>query len=146
MAESHVVSGLVAKRSELAGLIQHYQNEIGKLSVALSHIDHTIKLFAPEYDLKTISVKKVVKRNQYLEHGEAQRLSLNILRQAGRPLTSKEITDEIMYGKGIEPSQGAVHSILKAVLICLRRMEKKGILISSVEINGRKQIRFSIKN
>ena len=32
MAESHVVSGLVSKRAEMAGLIEHHQKEITRLS------------------------------------------------------------------------------------------------------------------
>jgi hypothetical protein len=57
MAESHVVSGLVAKRSELAGLVQHYQSEISRLTGDLHHLDAAIKLFAPEFDLRTLPTR-----------------------------------------------------------------------------------------
>jgi hypothetical protein len=46
MSESHVVSGLVAKRSELAGLIDHHQKEIDRLTGDLVHLDAAIKLFS----------------------------------------------------------------------------------------------------
>ena len=64
MSESHVVSGLVAKRSELAGLIDHHQKEIDRLTGDLVHLDAAIKLFSPEFDLGTI------KRKQYRRYPE----------------------------------------------------------------------------
>ena len=80
MAESHVVSGLVAKRSEMAGLIQHYQSEIARVSGDLRHLDATIKLFAPEFDLRTVRAKEHRERNQYFRQGERPRMVLDILR------------------------------------------------------------------
>ena len=49
MSESHVVCGLVAKRSELAGQVEAHRSELVRLQSAVAHLDYTIKLFAPEY-------------------------------------------------------------------------------------------------
>jgi monoamine oxidase len=59
MAESHVVSGLVAKHSELAGIIQFHRAEIERVAADLKHLDATIKLFAPETDLRSLGAKRV---------------------------------------------------------------------------------------
>lgn len=99
MTESHVVSGLVAKRSEIAGQIEAFQSEIARLQGAISYLDGSIKLFAPEYDLRTIKGKRTNQRNQYLEHGEGQRLTLDILRVAGNALCSREIADQVIVRK-----------------------------------------------
>lgn len=64
MAESHVVSGLVAKKSELAGLMQHYQAEISRIGFDLKHLDATIKLFDPDFDLRTVRSKEYRERNK----------------------------------------------------------------------------------
>ena len=48
MTESRVISALVAKRSELAGLIAHHRKEMARLSEKVRTIDATIKLFAPD--------------------------------------------------------------------------------------------------
>ena len=69
MAESLVVSGLVSKRSEVAGQIISYQAEITRLQESLSNLDGSIKLFAPEYDLRTIKSKRTNTRNQYFSKG-----------------------------------------------------------------------------
>ncbi len=48
MAESHVVSALISKRAEMAGLIEHQQKEMGRLADDLAHLDATLRLFFPE--------------------------------------------------------------------------------------------------
>jgi prefoldin subunit 5 len=42
MAESQLVSGLVEKRAELAGEVEHYQQELQRLAAELGHLDATI--------------------------------------------------------------------------------------------------------
>jgi hypothetical protein len=59
MSESHVVSGLAAKHEELAGLIEHHMQEIRRLDADLKHLDATLKLFAPDFDLRSLGVKRV---------------------------------------------------------------------------------------
>ena len=47
-------------------------------------IDGSIKLFDPDYDLRTIKGKRTNKTNGYLKHGEAQRFAL------GRSMSSRK--------------------------------------------------------
>lgn len=83
MSESHVISALVAKRSELSGLVEHYMQEIKRMDADLHHIDASIKLFDPDYDLRTIKIKQHRKVNLYFKHGESARLVLDVLREVG---------------------------------------------------------------
>ena len=45
MLEDHIVSGLVAKRAEMAGLIDHHQKQVARLAADMHHLDATLKLF-----------------------------------------------------------------------------------------------------
>jgi hypothetical protein len=47
MVDPVVVSQLIAKRSELAGLIDAKRGELNALLKDLDHIDGSIKIFAP---------------------------------------------------------------------------------------------------
>ena len=89
MAETHVVSALVDKYAELSGLILDYQKKIDQMRVAVGHLDASIKLFAPDYDLRSIRCKVPMRpRNQFFRQGEVSRMALDILREtgeAGRP-------------------------------------------------------------
>ena len=46
----HVVTPLIAKRAEIAGHIEHLQGQVRQLTVALDHVEETLRLFAPEID------------------------------------------------------------------------------------------------
>jgi len=128
MAESLVVSGLVSKRSEVAGRIISCQAEITRLQESLSHLDGSIKLFAPAYDLRTIKAKRTNKRNQYFVKGEAQRMTLDVMREAGKPLNSLEITAQLLARKGIEATATITARIQKNVFAVIHRLEARHIV------------------
>lgn len=136
MAESHVVSGLVAKRSELAGLVTDYQNKIDRLRVELEHIDATIKVFDPQYDLRTLPVKAVRKRNKYFRHGERQRLVLDVMREAGEAMTSRQVARALLQRKEVEATPFLVEQFQKAALGSLRILEASGTLVLEDAENG----------
>jgi hypothetical protein len=125
MAQSHVVSDLVTKRGELTGQIESYQAEIKRLLSALLHLDGTIKLFAPEVDLRTVKSRAKRKRNQYFIQGEAQRMTLETMRDANGLVCSREITDALMQRKGIKADPAIAARIQKNILAVLHRLEKK---------------------
>lgn len=137
MAESHVVSGLVAKRSELAGLIQHHQEAMRQLSVAIGNIDGAIKLFDPDYDLRVIKAKAPKQTNPWFEHGEAGKMVLDALRMASQPLSTRQISEAMVSLKGAAV-EGAKDwdSVLKLVLGAARRLERKGVVKMIGRIGG----------
>ena len=61
MAESHVVSALVSKRAEIAGLIARTERQLGQFRADLVHLDATLRLFAPGLEPKTIPAKRIGK-------------------------------------------------------------------------------------
>lgn len=139
MSESHVVSGLVAKRSELSGLLSHHQQAIQQLSMSITNIDGAIKLFDPNYDLRTIKTKAPRQANTWFEHGEVGRMILDALRTSTTPLSTRQI-GEIMIGiKGI--AADAVQdwdSVLKPVLSTCKRLEKKDVIKMIGRVPGAK--------
>nr|VGM37050.1 Uncharacterised protein [Klebsiella pneumoniae] len=127
MAESHVVSGLVAKRSEVSGLISHYQHEIARLQGDMQHLDATIKLFDPDYDLRTIRAKQIRQSSRLFANGECHRLMLEALREMDGQGSTGEIALRIHARKGLEEDTlKAVHHGLDAVL---RRAASSGLLV-----------------
>lgn len=126
MAESHVVSGLIAKRSEMAGLIEHHQKAIARLAADLMHVDATIKLFSPEVDLRTVRAKTHRVRNQYFKPGECQRLILEIYRDAaGQELSSRQVAEQMVLRKGFENTSDMIEQMQKNAVAVLRRLEGK---------------------
>lgn len=136
MAESHVVSGLLSKREEIAGQITTIQAEIGRLQGALTHLDNTIKLFSPQYDLRTIKGKRTYTKSKNFERGEAQRMTLDVLRELKMPLCSREIVDELLERKNIESTTPNVVNLQKNILTILHSLEKRKIIVQVDNAGG----------
>jgi len=129
MAESHVVSGLVEKRSEIAGLIEHHSKEMGRLASQMAHLDATLKLFAPELDLRTLRAKQHRTRNSYFRPGHGQRLLLDVLREAGEALPAHRIGAAMATKIGLAlDTADAEETFLKTVRGIARRAEKMGLV------------------
>ena len=128
MPESHVVSGLVDKRSEIAGLIEHHRKELLHLVSVLGHLDATLRLFAPEIDLRTLRVKQHRARNILFQPGEMPRFILDTLRRAGTPLTSRTLAEQAIAAKGLASTPELLAGIQKSLLTGLQILANKGTL------------------
>ena len=129
MAESHVVAGLVAKRAEMAGLIEHHKKETDRLRGELNHLDATIKLFAPEIDVRSLRAKRHRIRNRYFERGECQRMVLEVFRDAhGAALSSRQIGEALITRKGMTSSSQMIEQAQKNAIAVVRRLERAGVI------------------
>ena len=136
MGQTHIVSGLVTKRAEIDGQIISRLGEIKALKQVLHHLDRTIKVFSPEFDLRTIRATRTNTRNALFSHGEAQRLVLGVMREQGKAMTSRQIADAIIEHKGFEVTVHTVTQVQKNVLNVLRRLECKGVVVLSDSNDG----------
>jgi len=120
MADPIVVSSLIKKRSELAGLVDAKRGELNAILKDLDHIDAVIKLFDPEKVPELLPVKRRTSDRVFARH-ELTRRIFNILRKARRPMTAREITDRIIQDKGTDVDP----AMLKGrVVRALKRQEK----------------------
>lgn len=127
MAESHVVSGLVAKRAELAGEAQGHRRALDRLAEELRHLDATIRLFAPDYDLGGIRPCRRRRAHRWFAPGECQRLVLETLRDAQGPLADALVTAAVATRKGLQDRPEIRAALHKTVLAVLRRLADKGV-------------------
>ena len=126
MGVSFVVSGLVTKRAELAGLIDHHQQEVERLAIDLIHLDATLKLFSPQIDLGTIKRKKYRRYSRIFKQGECHRMSINALRRAPNPISTATIAEVIMKSKEIPADQ--YETVCDSVNNSLRYAEGTGMV------------------
>lgn len=138
MAQSHVISGLVTKRSELAGLIKHHQEVMRRLSAAIVNIDGAITLFDPDYDLQSIKAKAPKQANPWFKHGETSRMVLDVLRRAPQPLSTRQIGEAMVDAKGVTVEDAREwDAVLKPVLSAMQRAQKKGIVMMVGRVGGK---------
>jgi hypothetical protein len=130
MANEHVLSGLIAKRAELAGKIEMMQRDMRALVATLGHIDATIRAFDPNAYLEDIT-PKLPPRFQAFK-GEVSRILLDTLREAKTPLPVFDLALAVAAGRGINTDDKPFMIILRRrVDACLRNLRKRGTVRST---------------
>lgn len=126
MENEHVLSGLMKKRAEIAGRIEHNQRLLNELVIDLDHLDHTIRLIDPDADL-------AVKPKQYPPahaafKNEMSRFVMAALRKATQPVTSLEVAREVVTARGLDTNDRRTVSLIrKRVGACLWNLKQKGV-------------------
>ena len=126
MAESHVISALVEKRSELAGLLSHYHKEILRISEELKTLDATIKIFNPEYPTEAIRPKRYQRKNKFFKNGESRRLILDSLRDSQEPISAHDIALAVISSKGFDAN--SIKPLQASLLSVLHKQRKEGLV------------------
>lgn len=131
MAQSHVMSGLIAKRAELAGQLEHHQAKVRQLVMEVDAVDQTLRLFDPDIELAEIKPKPLPPRHAAYK-GEVARIVLSTLREAGRPCSTEELTMHVMAERGMNTAdKRLMKTVMKRVGSCLRHHRSKGLLRST---------------
>ncbi len=128
MAESHVISGLVSKHSELAGEIDYHQSRIKQIRANVEAVGIAIKVFDPDYDLRKIKSKPVGAKNQFFKHGESNRLLLDVIREAKGDISTPEIVEEVAKIKGIDLDSIDRKAFSASLFTVLKRLQAKKVI------------------
>ena len=136
MAETHVISALTSKRSELAGVIAFHSKEIGRIAEEVKALDATIKLFEPDYRINSIKPKRFQRKNQFFKHSEAHKLVLEILRDAKAPISTVVIAEEAQRRKGLVIDEKVLPAFKGSIGGVLARQRSQGLITEVGKDNG----------
>tara|TARA_R110000787_G_scaffold36855_4_gene93822 strand:+ start:2520 stop:2960 length:441 start_codon:yes stop_codon:yes gene_type:complete len=132
----NTVSGLIRKRAELAGQMEHHQAMVRQLIIDLDHIDATLRLFQPDITLEDIKPKPLPPRHAAYK-GEVARVILGALRESSRPMTTEELAQHVMAGRSMNTAdKNLTKTVTKRVGSCLRHHRAKGVLRSVKGADG----------
>ena len=110
----YVVSGLIAKRAELAGIIDQLQRQLDQYRADLTHIDGVLRVLATDLDPEAIRPKRVYRRNRYFARNELSRLCLSVFREAaGEPMSIHDIAGQVIAAKGFDPTDSILHAAIR---------------------------------
>lgn len=137
MAESHVVSALTDKRSELLGLIKLHQEQIQKISISIDQLDAILLLFDVNYDFKKAKSKGIRVINPWFKQGEVPRLLLEMLRGSTESISTTQLTENLVQLKGINDAGLKERDRLsKLVFGSLKRMQDNNQVKCTGKIRG----------
>lgn len=109
MPEPHVICALVRKRAELAGDIVKLDKQRKALRLKILHVDKALKLFGYEQDPSKIRPR--VRHQRLFKRGELRRYIFDIIRAEKRPISDREIAEEIIRRKRWD----ATHDLIETV-------------------------------
>ena len=129
MEHEHVISGLMRKRSEIAGEIERTQLTLRKLVMELDAIDSAIRIFDPNADIGGIKPASYPHKHAAFR-GEMMRFVMDAFRTAqGRSVTTKEIALNVAKGRGLnEGDAELVNTLRKRVGACIFKLKRDGVL------------------
>lgn len=109
--------------AELAGKIIDNKAEAARLVECMKHVEAVLKMLDPDFCVRGIAVRRR-KPNPYFKRGTVFRCALDVLRAAGKPLTTREITEAMLAAKGAtDVPPKAVRDLTGAVQAAMRKHE-----------------------
>lgn len=117
MAEPHVIGALRNKRAELAGVVSQLERQLSRQQADLTHLDATLRLFDPTIRVTEIRPRRQYMRNTWFRHGECLRLIYDVLREAGQPVTTRDLTERIMQIKAIPAAEARIRDLVQRTLL-----------------------------
>ena len=121
-----IVSGLTNRRAELSGEADTLRARLAAIGTDLGHLDAVIRQFDPDHDIAGIRPKRPRGPNT-ARPGEMSRYVLGVLREAQGPLTTVEVAQRFMAGRGVDAADSrAVRLATKRVGMALSHQRAKG--------------------
>jgi hypothetical protein len=142
MENEHVLGGLVRKRAEIAGQIEHTQAALRKLVMGLDSIDAAIRLFDPNADIQAIQPRQYPPRHAAFR-GEMMRHVMGCLRLASGPITTRDIALVVMKARGLNPDDLEMLVIIrKRVGACVWKLKQQGVVEEVAGVGDLKEWRL----
>ncbi|MGD0105728.1 MAG: hypothetical protein ABSC06_17060 [Rhodopila sp.] len=96
MAEPHVLSALRTKYAELDGELRQIEQRAEQLRADRDTIGRSILIFDPTAQPQEIQPKARRQKSSVFKHGEFARVVRDLLRRAGKPMSLRDIADQMI--------------------------------------------------
>ena len=131
MEQEHVITGLLRKRQEIADALEIAQGKVRQLIHDVDAVDATLKLFRPDMEIGIVRVRPTPRRHAAFR-GESSRMILTMLREAGGPMTTRDIVLKVMEARGLNAADKPMHETMRMrVSASLRGLRDRGSVTSS---------------
>ncbi|HYC06177.1 MAG TPA: hypothetical protein VED40_23010 [Azospirillaceae bacterium] len=133
----HAVTALVDRRREIMRERAFLEQELRLCDQALEHLGAAIKLLDPGFNLGSLEPKRLVTEDELFHPGEAPLLALDVLRQAGRPMSTTDITRGMLAIRELSNLPAARFETLnRKVNACLNTKVRQGVVRKAGRVQG----------
>ena len=121
-----IVTGLVKRRSELAGEAEAIRTRLAQIGTDLGHLDAVIRQFDPEHYIAAIRPKRS-RSPDAAGGGEMSQVVLGVLQEATELLLTAEVTRRLAKAQGVDAAYRKARRLLgKRVGMTLKSPESAG--------------------
>lgn len=96
----YALAALKKKRAGFAGEILDFKKKIKWREEQIRHLDATIEVFEPGFDVSSIPSTRPRRRVKLFKQGELSRMILDALRRAGEPIKTYDVVTAVMAEMG----------------------------------------------
>lgn len=136
----NTVSGLTAKRKELAKYRSDLERELYKVTCDIDHLDAAIRLFDPNADIRKV---KAYATKHRAKKGHMRRFVLETLKDSDAPMTSKAITEAWVAARGLRTDEVTYVILRKRVGASLIALRNQGLVETVGHADGFKTWRLA---
>lgn len=130
----NTLSGLIAKRDDLARYRDQLEADIRALTVDIDHLEAAIRIFDPEDSPEARRRYAALHR---APKGQSTRFVLRALREASGPLTSRDLADMWCKDRGLTAKDSTVSMLRKRLGATLKALHHKGLVRQDGHVEGR---------
>ena len=106
-----IISTLRDKRLEVADAIERLERQVDQHRADLAHLEATMRLFDPNVEPETFQPTPPRRRNDWFGPGDCRRRIHDVLRDAGGPMTTREIVEGVMAAKKLPEDDARTREI-----------------------------------
>jgi len=129
----NTLSGLVAKRDELARYRDQLEADIRAVTVDIDHLEAAIRIFDPD---DSPEARKRYAALHRAPKGQSTRFVLRKLREASGPLTSRQLADMWCQDRGLTAKASTVSMLRKRIGATLKALHNKGLVRQDGHVEG----------
>ena len=127
IATKQATFALMRLHAELGGKIKDNKAEAERLAQCMRHVEAVLKMIKPGFDTRPIAVRRR-KPNPWFKRGTVFRAAIEVMREAGQPLSTQDITLRMLGAKGVSsPNREAVRHLFGGVQASLRNNKGKSV-------------------
>jgi hypothetical protein len=121
MQDASILRALTEKYAELLGELRAADERAAATRESIAHLDHVIRLYRKDWTGDGVKPRRPSYPSRYLKVGHGITTALDVLREAQRPLTVREIVLAVIARLAIPSSPGAIKSLESSVRYCLAK-------------------------